>query len=69
MEREERAEPETSDPGCGPDWSWLAGEEIVAARSSLDRLTLQFRSGRTLTVRAGLWRRQPVLLFDPWRAP
>ena len=57
------------DGGCAVDWSWLAGEEIAAAWSSLDAITFTFKSGRTLTVTARLWKGAPFVAFDPWQAP
>ena len=55
--------------GCAVDWSWLAGEEIAAAESSLDTLTIRFRSGETLEVKALLWNDRPFLSFKPHERP
>ena len=54
--------------GCGVDWSWLAGREIVAAQSDLQSFRLTFRDGETLLVRAALFDGSPFLGFTPWRS-
>jgi hypothetical protein len=56
-----------TDSGCGVDWAWLAGRRIVAAQSDLGSFTLTFDDGKTLTVRAGLYRGSAFLSFDPWQ--
>jgi hypothetical protein len=55
--------------GCAVDWSWLAGEEVVTVTSSLDTLTVRFRSGETLEVKALLWKDRPFLSFKPHERP
>ena len=62
-------EPPEATAGCSLDWSWLAGREVVAAQSDLQSLTVRFRDGQTLVVRALLDRGAPFLSFTPWRAP
>jgi hypothetical protein len=51
--------------GCAVDWSWLSGEEIVEVTSSLDTLTVTFKSGLKWQVRALMWKGAPFLSFDP----
>lgn len=58
-----------ADGGCTVDWSWLTGEEIASVASSLDTLTITFRSGLTFKVRALLWKGQPFLSFTPHERP
>ena len=69
MQEHGYVEPTDSAEGCGVDWSWLNGREIAAAQSDLQSLTLTFRDGQTLVVRAGMDRGTPFLSFVPWRAP
>ena len=65
----ERSDGLNDDGGCAVDWSWLTGEEIVDAASSLDTLTIRFRSGETLEVKALLWKGRPFLSFKPHERP
>ena len=55
------------DSGCQVDWSWLEGREIAAVTSSLDKLTITFRDGETLSVQASVWQDRPFLAFNPWK--
>jgi hypothetical protein len=57
------------DGGCAVDWSWLAGERIVAVTNGLDTLTITFESGLVFTTRALLWQGKPFLSFDPHARP
>ena len=65
----ERSDGLNDDGGCAVDWSWLAGEEIADVASSLDTITLRFRSGETLEVKALLWKECPFLSFKPHERP
>lgn len=56
------------DSGCPVDWSWVEGRKIISATSDLQRLTVTFADGETLTVRASVYQGQPFLAFNPWRA-
>jgi hypothetical protein len=58
----------STDSGCAVDWSWLNGREIASARSDLQTMTIVFSDGETLTIRAALYKDQPFLAFDPWKA-
>jgi hypothetical protein len=62
-----RVAPTDAGEGCNVNLSWLVGREIVSATSDLQSLTLTFRDGTMLVVRAGLFRGAPLLSFDPWR--
>ena len=65
----ERSDGLNDEGGCAVDWSWLVGAEIVGATSSLDTLTIRFRSGETLEVKALLWKERPFLSFKPHEPP
>ncbi|MCC7105817.1 MAG: hypothetical protein IT307_11800 [Chloroflexi bacterium] len=57
-----------TESGCAVDWSWLAGRVVASARSDLQSMTLVFSDGEALTIRAAIYRDQPFLAFDPWKA-
>ena len=65
----ERSDGLNDDGGCAVDWRWLTGEEIADVTSSLDTLTIRFRSGETLEVKALLWKGSPFLSFKPHAPP
>jgi hypothetical protein len=65
----ERSDGLNDDGGCAVDWSWLTGEEIAEMASSLDTLTIRFRSGETFEVKALLWKGSPFLSFKPHERP
>jgi len=55
--------------GCGIDWAWLVGRQVLAAHSDLDTFVLTFADGQTLTIRAALYQGAPFLSFTPWQGP
>jgi hypothetical protein len=55
--------------GCQVDWTWLEGQEITAAWSDLQNLLIDLKDGRTLKVRALLYKGEPFLSFDPYYPP
>jgi hypothetical protein len=58
-----------TEEGCQVDLSWLAGREVVAASSGLDKLVITFRDGQTLSIQASVWKGAAFLAFTPWKAP
>ena len=65
---QKQAAAESTQDGCGVDWSWLEGREIASATSTLEKLVISFSDGETLTVQASSWKGKPFLAFTPWRA-
>ena len=65
----DRSDGLNDDGGCAVDWSWLAGVEIAVVASSLDTLTIRFRSGEAFEVKALLWKGSPFLSFKPHERP
>lgn len=55
--------------GCQVDWTWLEGQEITGAWSDLQNLLIDLKDGRTLKVRALLYKGEPFLSFDPYYPP
>lgn len=55
--------------GCQVDWTWLEGHEITGAWSDLQNLLIDLKDGRTLKVRALLYKGEPFLSFDPYYPP
>ena len=66
---ENSGETATTEEGCQIDWSWLAGREIASATSGIDKMVITFQDGQTLTIQASVWKGEPFLAFNPWKAP
>ena len=55
--------------GCYVDWGWLEGREVERVESDLTHWRVRFTDGQSLTIQASLYRGEPFLAFDPYKAP
>ena len=61
--------PKSSDAVCSVDWSWIYGSTIKKFGVSSNVLRFELDQVGPLVVSAGVWKSEPFLSFQPFKAP
>jgi hypothetical protein len=61
--------PKASDAVCSVDWTWIYGSNIKKYGVSSNFVKFELDGIGPLTVSAGVWKAEPFLSFQPFKAP
>jgi hypothetical protein len=61
--------PQSSDAVCSVDWRWIYGSTIKKFGVSSNIIRFELDQVGPLVVSAGVWKAEPFLSFQPFKAP
>ncbi len=61
--------PKSSDAVCSVDWRWIYGSTIKKFAVSSNVVRFELDKVGPLVVSAGVWKAEPFLSFQPFKAP